>query len=140
MPRDTAFLAGCGAAGNTMLPVPAPSSVWLRARREFAVRRVEQLPLRARLLDMLDHLNRGHMLALMGSTVPQVWLDGYPDVALLAGVLFTYEYVQIAGRHRENPHVVYFTLSDAGQRKLREGRAWWNGLSCWQRLRVRLLG
>jgi len=140
MPRDTAFLAGHGAAANTMLPVPAPSSVWLRARREFAVRPVEQLPLRARLLDMLDHLNRGHLLALMGSTVPQVWLDGYPDVGLLAGVLFTYEYVQIAGRHRENPHVVYFTLSDAGRRKLREGRVWWNGLSFWQRLRVRLLG
>jgi len=55
-------------------------------------------------------------------------------------VLFTYEYVQIAGRHRENPHVVYFTLSDAGRRKLRQGQAWWNDLTVWQRLRVRLFG
>jgi DNA-binding PadR family transcriptional regulator len=48
--------------------------------------------------------------------------------------------VQIAGRHRDNPHVVYFTLSAAGRRKLDEGRAWWNRLSGWQRLKVRLLG
>jgi hypothetical protein len=140
MPHDAALPPHAGATATVMLPVLAPSTVWARARREFAVSPVQQLPLRARLLDVLEHLDRGHMLALMGATVPAVWLDGHPDIALLAGVLFTYGYVQIAGRHRDNPHVVYFTLSAAGRRKLDEGRAWWNRLSGWQRLKVRLLG
>jgi len=140
MPRDIAFTAGLENASELMLPVPAPAEVWARAQREFAASRVEQLPLRARFLDVLEHLDRGHLLALMGATTPRAWLAGHPDIALLAGVLFTYDYVQIAGRHRENPHVVYFTLSNAGRRKLREGRAWWNGLSLRQRLRVRLFG
>lgn len=140
MPRDIAFNADLRGLAAAMLPVPAPSSVLALAKREFGIALVEQLPLRARLLDVLERLDRGHLLALLGVTVPAVWFDGHPDIALLAGVLFTYDYVQIAGRHRENPHVVYFTLSDAGRRKLHEGRAWWNGLSFWQRLRVRLLG
>ena len=88
-----------------MLPVPAPADVWARAQREFASSRIERFPLRARLLDMLEQLDRGHLLALMGSTTPRVWLNGCPDIALLAGVLFSYDYVQIAGRHREIPHV-----------------------------------
>jgi len=140
MPRDIAFTAGLENASHLMLPVPAPADVWARAQREFASSRIERFPLRARLLDMLEQLDRGHLLALMGSTTPRVWLNGCPDIALLAGVLFSYDYVQIAGRHRENPHVVYFTLSEDGRRKLRQGRAWWNTLSFGQRLRVRLLG
>jgi hypothetical protein len=140
MPRDIAFNTERSKFSHLMLPVPVPSIVWARARQAFAIERIEQLPLRARLLDVLEHLNRGHLLALMGATLPAVWLDGYPDITLLAGVLFTYGYVQIAGCHRHNPHVVYFALSDAGRRKLREGRAWWNGLTLWQRLQVRVLG
>ena len=140
MPRDIALAQASSRYANALLPVVAPAHVWAQARREFAVLHIEQLPLRARLLDVLEHLDRGNLLALMGVTVPTVWLDGHPDITVLAGVLFTYGYVQIAGRHRENPHLVYFTLSDAGQRKLREGRAWWNGLTAWQRLRVRVFG
>ena len=140
MPCDIAFTAGLRSASRLMLPVAAPADVWVRAQREFAVSRIERLPLRARLLDVLDQLDRGQLLALMGSTTPRAWLNGCPDITLLAGVLFTYEYVQIAGRHRENQHVVYFTLSDAGRRKLRQGQAWWNDLTVWQRLRVRLFG
>jgi hypothetical protein len=140
MPRDIAFSADPRGLADAMLPVPAPSAIWARARREFGIERVEQLPLRARFLDVLEHLDRGHLLAMMGTAVPAVSLDGHPDIALLAGVLFTYGYVQIIGRHRDNPHVVYFALSDAGREKLRDGRAWWNGLSFWQRLRVRLVG
>jgi len=140
MPRDIAFAHATRRYDNVLLPVATPALVWAQARREFAVGRIEQLPLRARLLDVLEQLDRGHLLALMGVTVPTVWFDGHPDITLLAGVLFAYGYVQIAGRHRENPHVVYFTLSEAGRRKLQQGRAWWNGLTAWQRLRVRLLG
>ncbi len=144
MPRDMPLFADTATAralpSELMLPVQSPAIVWARARRAFASERIEQLPLRARLLDILEHLDRGHLLALMGTTAPSVWLDGNPDVALLAGVLFTYGYVDIAGQHRENPAVVYFRLSGTGLRKLREGRAWWNTLSLWQRLRVRLLG
>jgi hypothetical protein len=140
VPRDIAFTACLAGAAELMRPVPAPAEVWERVQREFAVGRVERLPLRARLLDVLEQLDHGHLLALMGSTTPRAWLNGCPDITLLASVLFTYDYVQIAGRHRENRHVVYFTLSDAGRRKLHEGRAWWNGLTLCQRLRVRLLG
>ena len=140
MARDIAFTAGLKNAADLMRPVSAPADVWALAQREFPASRVEQLPLRARLLDVLELLDRGHLLALMGATTPRVWLQGCPDIPLLAGLLFTYDYVQIAGRHRETPHVVYFTLSDTGRRKLREGQAWWRGLTVWQRLRVRLLG
>jgi hypothetical protein len=140
MPSDIAFQGGRNPLTDLMLPVSCPAAVWAKARQAFAIERIDQLPLRARLLDVLDHLDRGHALALMGATVPTVWLDGYPDIALLAGVLFTYGYVQIAGRHRHNQHVVYFMLSDAGRSKLREGRDWWNRLTLWQRLRVRFLG
>jgi len=140
MPRDIAFTAGLGNASDLMLPVRVPADVWALAQREFPLSLVEQLPLRARLLDVLEQMDRGHLLAMMGATVPRLWFPGCPEIVLLAGVLFTYDYVQIAGRHRENPHVVYFTLSEEGRGKLREGRAWWDGLSFWQRLRVRLLG
>jgi hypothetical protein len=140
MPRDLALSADRFDPPEPMLPVLAPSTVWAKARREFAVSRIEQLPLRARMLDVLEHLDRGHMLALMGASIPSALLDGYPDIALLAGVLFTYGYVKIAGRHRDNPDIVYFTLSDDGRRKLAEGRAWWNRLSFRQRLQVRVFG
>lgn len=121
-----------------MLPVRAPARLWSAVRQTFGVEPIEQLPQRARFLDVLEHLNRGHLLVLLSAT--HAWLDGFPDIALLAGVLFTYGYVEIAGRHRENAAVVYFALSEAGRRKLREGCAWWNALSFGQRLRVRLLG
>lgn len=140
MPRDIAIKGGPTCLTDLMLPVSSPATVWAQAQRAYAIERTSLLPLRARLLDVLEHLDRGHALALMGATLPAVWLDGYPDIALLAGVLFTYGYVQIVGRHRHNEHVVYFMLSDAGRRKLREGRQWWNRLSVWQRLRVRILG
>jgi hypothetical protein len=140
MPRDIAITGRPTCLTDLMLPVSSPTTVWAQAQRAYAIERTSLLPLRARLLDVLEHLDRGHTLALMGATLPAVWLDGYPDIALLAGVLFTYGYVQIAGRHRHNEHVVYFMLSDAGRRKLREGRQWWNRLSVWQRLRVRMLG
>lgn len=140
MPRDIALSARRISPADLMLPETSPSIVWTRARQAFGIRRIDQLPLRARLLDVLEQLDRGHLLAMMGATLPTVWLDGNPDIALLAGVLFTYGYVEIAGRHRHNPDVVYFSLSDAGRHKLREGRRWWNGLTVWQRVRVRLLG
>ncbi len=140
MVRDIAFTATLPQAAALMRPVDAPADIWTRAQREFACERVERLPLRARLLDVLEQIDRGRLLVLMGATTPRAWLDGYPDIALLAGVLFTYEYVQIAGRHRDTPHVVYFTLSPAGRRKLLQGRQWWNGLSFWQRLMVRMFG
>lgn len=140
MPRDIAFSARRFSPADLMLPEPSPSAVWARARQAFGIRSIDQLPLRARLLDVLEQLEGGHLLAMMGVTLPTVWLDGNPDIALLAGVLFTYGYVEIAGRHRHNPDVVFFSLSDAGRRKLREGRAWWNRLTVWQRLRIRLLG
>ncbi len=143
MRRSLPLLAQSAAAADPaslMRPVQAPAMIWAQACRAFASERIEQLPLRARFLDVLEHLHRGHLLALMGTTTPAVWLDSYPDISLLAGVLFTYGYVEIAGRHRENPAVVYFTLSEAGLRKLREGRRWWNALSTWERLRVRFFG
>jgi hypothetical protein len=140
MPREVGFTAGPNGAAQLLLPVAAPAEVWALAQREFPCSPLEQLPLRARLLLALEQLDRGHYLALMGATTPRPWLFGCPDIGLLAGVLFAHDYVQIAGRHRETPHVVYFTLSEPGRRKLREGQAWWSGLTTWQRLRVRLLG
>jgi hypothetical protein len=110
------------------------------ALREYRTKQVEQLPLRLRMLDVLGHLQRGHLLAMLGTTLPVVWLDGHQDIALLAGVLFCYGYVEVVGRHRDNASIVYFGLSPNGERKLREGLAWWNSLSFWQRLQVRLLG
>lgn len=134
MPMSSAF------ATDLMLPVRAPATVWAQARQAFTAERIEQLPLRARFLDVLEHMNRGYPLALLSASAPAVWLDGYPDISLLAGILFAYGYVEIAGRHRDNPAIVYFGLSSAGRRKLREGRQWWNGLSLRQRLWVRLFG
>jgi hypothetical protein len=123
-----------------LAPVDSQADVWAQVWRTFPFERVEQLPLRARLLDLLEQLDRGHLLALAGATVPTVWLSGQPDLPLLAGVLFGYGYVQIAGRHRVNRNIVYFKLSPAGRSKLHEGRRWWNGLTPLQRLKVRLLG
>lgn len=141
MPRDIALAPDQDALSDLLLPVAVPSAVLAQARRAFSIARIEQLPQRARLLDVLEQLDRGHLLALLGgATVPAVALHGCPDIALLAGVLFTYGYVQIAGRHRENAQLVYFTLSAAGRRKLLDGRAWWNRLSFLQRLRVRIFG
>jgi hypothetical protein len=114
--------------------------VWATALREYKTKQVEQLPLRLRMLDVLGHLQRGHLLAMMGTTLPVVWLDGHQDIALLAGVLFCYGYVEVVGRHRDNANIVYFGLSQTGERKLREGLAWWNSLSFWQRLQVRVFG
>lgn len=145
MARDLPYVEGRRTtaprtAALRLAPVPCAAAVMDAARRAFGVERCERLPLRARLLDVLEQLDRGHMLVFVCGAAPAVWLDGQPDIALLAGVLFAYGYVQIVGRHRDNANIVYFGLSPAGGRKLREGRAWWNSLSCWQRLRVRVLG
>lgn len=143
MPRSSTFPSNATSDAppvDLMLPVRAPAKLWAQARRALGFDRIECLPLRARFLDVPEHLNRGHLLALTSAAAPAVWRDGYPDISLLAGVLFSYRYVDMVGRHRENPAVVYFGLSEAGLHKLREGRAWWNALSFWQRLRLRLLG
>lgn len=145
MPRDTAYPSTSTAQSNLpvacmLQPVESAAAVWAAARREFRVGNIEQMPLRARMLDVLECLQRGHLLALMGTTVPAVWLDGRADIALLAGVLFCCGYVEIAGRHRDNANIAYFALSPLGARKLREGRAWWNSLTPLQRLKVRLFG
>lgn len=141
MPRDLAPARTCAApARGALLPVESPAAVWAAARREFRIARSDEMPQRARMLDVLEQLQRGHLLALLGTTVPAVWLDGRPDIALLAGVLFCCGYVEIAGRHRDNAGIVYFTLSPRGANKLAEGRAWWNSLSAFERLEVRLFG
>lgn len=121
-------------------PVASSAAVWASALREFRVEKVDRIPLRARMLDVLEHLSHGTLLVLVGTTAPVLWLDGYPDIGLLAGVLLSYGYVEIAGRHPENVNVVYFRLSSEGARKLREGRDWWRSLSLWQRLKVRVCG
>lgn len=143
MPRDIPYHPGWRAsrAGSARFaPVPCADAVLAAAQRAFGFEKCEQLPLRARLLDLLEDLDRGRLLVFLGGATPAVWLDGHPEVALLAGVLFGYGYVQLVGCHRDNPNIVYFELSPAGARKLREGRAWWNALSFWQRLRVRICG
>jgi hypothetical protein len=145
MPRDVPYgedwqVLRRGALSARFAPVPCAEAAMAAARRAFRIEKSEQLPLRARLLDVLEHLDRGHLLVLLGGAAPAVWLDGQPDVTLLAGVLFCYGYVQIVGRHRDNANIVYFALSPAGARKLREGRAWWNSLSFWERLKVRVCG
>jgi hypothetical protein len=143
MPQQVSLTDHAAAADGgpaTALAALSPASIWAQARREFAIDRIEQLPLRARLLDLLEHLDRGHLMAIAAAATPSIGLDGFPDVTLLAGVLFTYGYVEIAGRHRDNPRIVYFRLSPAGRGKLREGRHWWNGLPPWRRLVVRLFG
>jgi hypothetical protein len=144
MPRDIPYrdtmesepIESC----SRLRSVEATASVWATAVREYRVGKIDQLPMRARLLDVLEQLQRGHLLALMGTTLPVVWLDGRHDIALLAGVLFCYGYVEIVGRHRDNASIVYFGLSSKGELKLRDGRAWWSTLSLRQRLWVRLFG
>lgn len=145
MPRDIPYrqdgsVARAGPTPARFAPVPCAEAVMAAAQRAFRFEKCERLPLRARLLDVLEDLDRGHLLVLLGGAAPAVWLEGHPDVALLAGALFCYGYVQIVGRHRDNANIVYFALSPAGARKLREGRAWWNSLSFWQRLQVRICG
>ena len=145
MPRDIPYIESAaspsrGTRQSALRPVESSSSVWAIALREYRVETAGQLPLRARLLDVLEHMQRGHLLALMGTTLPVVWLDGYQDIAVLAGVLFSFGYVEIVGRHRDNADIVYFGLSACGERKLREGRQWWDSLSVWRRLKVRFFG
>lgn len=144
MPRDVPYRDTMESESIAICLEPCPveptASVWATALREFRVGKTDQLPMRARLLDVLEQLQRGHLLALMGTTLPVVWLDGRHDIALLAGVLFCYGYVEIVGRHRDNANIVYFGLSSKGALKLRDGRRWWNTLSLWQRLWVRLFG
>ncbi|MCX8004394.1 MAG: hypothetical protein N2688_05470 [Burkholderiaceae bacterium] len=145
MPRDAALPSGfppslCHRPPGTY-PVASVEAVMAAVRRAFPAERCDRLPLRARLLDVLEALDTGRVLVLcLASSVPTVWLDGHPDVVLLAGVLFTYGFVEVLGRHRDNADLVYFALSAAGARKLREGRAWWNSLSLWQRVLVRIGG
>jgi len=144
MPHDTSYgpaaFAPAARGGQQLRPVESVASVWATALREYRIEKVEQLPLRARMLNVLEHLQRGHLLAMLGTALPVVWLDGHQDIAVLAGVLFCYGYVEVVGRHRDNANIVYFGLSPAGARKLQEGRAWWNTLSLRQRLLVRLFG
>jgi hypothetical protein len=145
MPRDVPLLEDSEvpvrrSGARRLAPVASPAKVWATAQRAFRVEKNGQLALRARLLDVLEHLDRGHLLALMGGVAPAVWLDGHPDIVLLAGMLFTYGFVEIAGRHRDNANIVYFGLSSDGHRKLHEGRAWWNSLTWRERLKVRVFG
>lgn len=145
MPSDTAYVEASNAVRGRrtearFVPVRSPGEVWATAQRAFRTERTGRLALRARVLDVLEYLDRGHLLAFLAGTCPAVSLNGHPDVTLVAGTLFTYRFVEIAGRHRENANIVYFGLSAVGARKLEQGRAWWSALSRWQRLQVRLFG
>jgi hypothetical protein len=114
--------------------------LWRLIDQTFKAEQVEQLPGRARLLQILELLDRGRHLTLSpnGQEIA-VWLEGIPDIRLFAGILFNYRYVAIAERS-ENGNLVYFTLSQQGQRKLDEGLEWWRSLGFLQKLWIRIRG
>ncbi|MCX7902725.1 MAG: hypothetical protein N2483_10700 [Burkholderiaceae bacterium] len=117
------------------------AAVMEAVQRAFPVERCDRLLVRARLLDVLEALSSGRMLVVcLAGSMRTVWLEGHPDVRVLAGLLFTYGLVGSLGRHRDNANIVYVVLSASGACKLREGRAWWNSLSLWQWLAVRIVG
>lgn len=101
------------------------------------------IPHRFLALRALRLLGKGHQLIVAGDASFLVFLDGIPDIALIADYLLEKEWVfpiTPPSDAIEGTGPVYYALSELGAASLKVAEAWWNELSLKERLRVRLLG
>ncbi|HEX5393428.1 MAG TPA: hypothetical protein VFW68_09110 [Rhodocyclaceae bacterium] len=103
----------------------------------------EPIPHRFLTLRALRLLGKGHQLIVAGDASFLVFLDGIPDIALIADYLLEKEWIcplPPPSDVVEGAGPAYYALSDLGATSLQVAEAWWNELSLKERLRVRLWG
>lgn len=101
------------------------------------------IPHRFLTLRALRLLGKGHQLIVAGDASFLVFLDGIPDIALIAGYLLEKGWVFPLAPPSdgiEGAGPAYYALSELGAASLRVAEAWWNELPLKERLRVRLWG
>lgn len=105
--------------------------------------RRKPIPHRFLTLRALRLLGMGHQLIVAGDASFLVFLDGVPDIALIAGYLLEKEWVcplPPPNDLMDGVGPAYYALSDLGAASLSVAETWWNGLSLKERLQVRLWG
>lgn len=96
------------------------------------------IPHRHLVLRALRQLWRGNHLIVAGEASFLVFLDGIPDIALIAEYLLSQEWVKPILAPNEGPR--YYALSAEGFRSLQVAENWWSELSLPERLAVRFWG
>lgn len=99
------------------------------------------IPDRYLTLRALRLLDKGHQLIVAGNASFLVFLDGIPDIALIAGYLLERGWVcPIPPPDDVVGGPSYYALSELGAHSLRVAEAWWNDLPFRERMQVRLWG
>lgn len=99
-----------------------------RMARAYPASRCPRIPSPARVLGLLRSLERGNLLLVSGGG-SSVHMEGFPDAAPFAGLLFACRWLEPAQVHRSGCGTAWWRLSEVGRRKLAEGVEWWRGLS-----------
>lgn len=95
------------------------------------------IPHRFWLLTIFRSLGVGNHLFIAGPGSFEHYLEGVPQVAILANYLHRHGWIEPV---QGNFCVARFRLSAKGRAFWREGEHWWDQLSWWQRCMVRALG
>lgn len=102
-----------------------------------ALTTLSNIPHRFWLLSIFRSMGSGNPLVIAGSASFAHYLDGVPQVALLAGYLERHGWLKKVSDARSVPR---YHLSDKGREFWIEGERWWQQLSWWQRCKIRLMG
>ncbi|MEN3112658.1 hypothetical protein ACFONG_18470 [Uliginosibacterium paludis] len=95
------------------------------------------IPHRFWLLSIFRSLGAGNPLLIAGPSAFAHYLDGVPQVALLASYLERHGWLAKVSDARSVPR---YHLSEKGRAFWIEGERWWHQLSWLERCKIRLLG
>jgi hypothetical protein len=95
------------------------------------------IPHRFWLLTIFRSMGGGNPLLIAGPGAFEHYLDGVPQVALLAGYLHRHGWLEAV---HDAGCVQRYRLSRKGWHFWQEGEGWWQQLSWWERCKVRALG
>lgn len=95
------------------------------------------IPHRFWLLKIFRSMGKGNMLVIAGPSAFAHYLDGVPQVALLAAYLNRHGWLKPV---QDACAVQRYRLSDKGHQFWVEGERWWQNLSFWDRCKIRLMG
>lgn len=96
------------------------------------------IPHRFWLLSIFRSLGRGNALLIAGPGAFEHYLDGVPQVAILANYLARNGWLEEI-RHGHGG-VARYRLSDKGLNFWHEGEQWWHRLSLWEQCKIRVMG
>lgn len=96
------------------------------------------IPHRFWLLTIFRSLGMGNPLLIAGPGTFEHYLDGVPQVAILANYLHRHGWIEAVNKGHSG--IARYRLSPKGRDFWREGESWWRRLSFWEQCKVRVMG